>query len=197
VDRLTSARLLLAQQRHCEALPLLEELGETAETAGRTGGMIEILGLRALTLWAENERERAVNTLAESLALAEPEGYVRTFVDEGASMNVLLSATLEARQRSHHDAASRVSIRYLGKLLAAFAQEAATPAADERLPESLSERELEVLALIAAGKSNKEIARELFLSMSTIKTHIHRLYRKLGTRSRTQAVARAREMNLL
>jgi LuxR family transcriptional regulator, maltose regulon positive regulatory protein len=138
-----------------------------------------------------------VNTLAESLALAEPEGYVRTFVDEGASMNVLLSATLEARQRSHHDAASRVSIRYLGKLLAAFAQEAATPAADERLPESLSERELEVLALIAAGRSNKEIARELFLSMSTIKTHIHRLYRKLGTRSRTQAVARAREMNLL
>ena len=122
----------------------------------------------ALALWAKNEKERAVNTLAGSLAMAEPEGYVRAFVDEGASMNVLLSAALEARQRSHHDAASRVSIRYLGNLLAAFAQEAATPAADEQLPEPLSERELEMLALIAAGKSNKEVARELFLSMSTI-----------------------------
>src|SRR4028119_223538 len=85
VDRLTSARLLLAQQRHREALPLLDELGETAEASGRTGGLIEILALQGLALWAGSKRERAVSTLARALTLAEPEGYVRTFVEEGAS----------------------------------------------------------------------------------------------------------------
>jgi LuxR family transcriptional regulator, maltose regulon positive regulatory protein len=197
VDRLTSARLLHAQGRHREALPLLEELGEAAAKAGRTGDLIEILVLRAVALWAKNEKERAVSTLARALALAEPEGYVRTFVDEGPMMGDLLSATLEARRRGRHDASEHVPARHLAKLLAAAARDAAAPGANERLPEPLSERELEVLALIAAGESNGEIARRLFLSTSTIKTHINRLYRKLGARSRTQAVARAREMNLL
>jgi LuxR family maltose regulon positive regulatory protein len=197
VDRLTSARLLLAQQRHREALALLEELGETAEASGRTGALIEILALQGLALWAGSKRERAVSTLAKALALAEPEGYVRTFVEEGAPMGDLLSATLEARQRGHLDTAGRISVSYLAKLLASVAQEATTPAADEGLPEPLSERELEVLALIASGRSNKEIAAKLFVSTGTVKTHIHRLYRKLGARSRTQAIARAREVDLL
>jgi LuxR family maltose regulon positive regulatory protein len=197
VDQITSARLLHVRGRHEEALRLLDELQEAAQTAGRTGGMIEILVLRALALWATNKKERAVNTLAGALALAEPEGYVRTFVDEGAPMGDLLSATLEARQRGHLDAAGRISVSYLARLLAAVAQEATAPAADERLPESLRERELEVLALIAAGESNKEIAARLFVSTSTVKTHINRLYRKLGARSRIQAIARAREMDLL
>jgi LuxR family maltose regulon positive regulatory protein len=197
VDRLTSARLLHAQGRHREALPLLEELAETAEAAGRTGDLIEILALQALALWAESKKERAVSTLGQALALAEPEGYVRTFVDEGAPMAELLSATLEARQRGHLDAAGRISISYLARLLAAVAQQPTTPAADERLPEPLSERELEVLALIAAGNSNQEIAAKLFVSKGTVKTHINRLYRKLDARSRTQAIARAREMDLL
>jgi ATP/maltotriose-dependent transcriptional regulator MalT len=197
VDRLTSARLLHAQGRHREALPLLEELGETAEAAGRTGDHIEILALQALALWAGSNNERAVSTLARALALAELEGYVRTFVDEGAPMGDLLSATLEARQSDRLDAADRISVSYLARLLAAVAQEATAPAADEMLPEPLSERELEALALIAAGNSNQEIAAKLFVSMGTVKTHINRLYRKLGVRSRTQAVARAREMGVL
>ncbi|MDQ5818434.1 MAG: LuxR C-terminal-related transcriptional regulator, partial [Actinomycetota bacterium] len=170
----------------------------TAEAAGRTGDLIEILALRALALWASNEKEQAVGTLTRALALAEPEGYVRTFVDEGPLMGELLSATLEARQRGRRDAAAgRISISYLARLLAAVAREATAPVADERLPEPLSERELEVLALIAAGKSNQEISAKLFVSTSTVKTHINRLYRKLGARSRTQAIARAREMDLL
>ena len=140
--------------------------------------------------------ERAVGTLARALTLAEPEGYVRTFVDEGEAMGALLSATLEARQRGHPDA-GRVPARYLAKLLAALAQEAATPRADERLPEPPSERELEVLAFIAAGKTNVEIARELFVSTSTVKTHVNNLYRKLGAHSRTQAIARARALDLI
>jgi DNA-binding CsgD family transcriptional regulator len=187
VDQIASARLLHVRGRHEEALRLLDELQEAAQTAGRTGGMIEILVLRALALWATNKKERVVNTLAGALALAEPEGYVRTFVDEGAPMGDLLSATLEARQRGHLDAAGRISVSYLARLLAAVAQEATAPASDGRLPESLSERELEVLALIAAGKSNKEIAARLFVSTSTVKTHVNNLYRKLGARSRTQA----------
>jgi LuxR family transcriptional regulator, maltose regulon positive regulatory protein len=139
-----------------------------------------------------------VGNLTRALALAEPKGYIRTFVDEGPVMGDLLSATIEARQRGHLDAAGRVSVSYLVQLIAALAQEdASAPIADDRLPEPLSERELEVLALIAAGNSNEEIASRLFVSVSTVKTHINNLYRKLGTRSRTQAVARAREMSLL
>jgi LuxR family maltose regulon positive regulatory protein len=197
VDRLNSARLLHAQGRHSEALGLLEKLGETAEAAGRTGDLIEILALQALALWAGSKKEQAVSTLARALALAEPEGYVRTFVDEGAPMGDLFSATLEARQRDHLDAAGRISVSYIARLLATVAQEATAPAADERLSEALTEREMEVLALIAAGESNQEIAAKLFVSTSTVKTHINRLYRKLGARSRTQAIARARELDLI
>jgi LuxR family maltose regulon positive regulatory protein len=194
-DRLTSVRLLLAQGRHREALPLLEELGEAA--AERTGDLIEVLVLQAGALWARNEKERAVSSLTRALALAEPEGYVRTFMDEGAAMGELLAASLETRQRGHLDTANRVSARYLAKLLAALAQDTAVPTPGERLAEPPSERELEVLALIAAGESNSGIARKLYVSTSTVKTHINRLYRKLGARSRTQAIARARELNLL
>lgn len=197
VNRITSARLLQARGLPGEALRLLDELQGTAEEAERTGDLIGILALRAVVLWSRNEKERAVSTLTRALALAESEGYVRTFVDEGAAMGDLLSATLEARQRGHLDAAGRVSTRYLAKLLAALASEVAVPAADERLSESPSERELEVLALIAAGASNAEIAGKLFVSTSTVKTHVNNLYRKLDARSRTQAVARAREMGVL
>jgi LuxR family maltose regulon positive regulatory protein len=197
VDRLTSARLLHARGRHDEALRLLGELREAAEAAGRTGTLIEILSLQAMALWASNEKEQGVGTLTQALAMAEPEGYVRTFVDEGPAMADLLAATLEARQKSHLDAAGRVPARYLAKLLAGLDQASAAPASDRRLAELLSERELEVLALIAAGETNGEIAGKLFVSISTVKTHINNLYRKLGARSRTQAVARARELGLL
>jgi LuxR family transcriptional regulator, maltose regulon positive regulatory protein len=196
VDRLTSARVLHARGRDDEALGLLEELRGFAETSGITGGLIEILALQALVLWAKNEKERAVSTLTLALALAEPEGFVRTIVDEGAAMAGLLSATLEARQRERLD--SPVSAHYIRLLLAAtesYAWKAVQPA--KELPEPLSERELEVLVLIASGKSNPEIARELFIVLSTVKTHVKNIYRKLGARNRAQAVSRARELNLL
>src|SRR5918999_976837 len=198
VDRLTSARLLHAQGRQREALPLLEELGKTAEAAGRTGNLIEILALQALALWAGSKKEEAVSTLAEALALAAPEGYVRTFIDEGQPMAEILSGVLEARHRGHPDSLPRVPAHYIRKLLAALKQDdagARLPA--KRLPEALSGRELEVLQLVASGKSNRRIASELFVSVGTVKTHLNNLYRKLDARSRTQAVARARELNLI
>jgi LuxR family transcriptional regulator, maltose regulon positive regulatory protein len=196
VDRLTSARVLHAQGRNREALPLLEELGEMAGAAGRTGDLIEILALQALALWAASKKERAVSTLGQALALAEPEGYVRTFVDEGAPMGDLLSEVLEALQRDRLD--PPIPAHYLRKLLAALERDdARARLLAQRLPEALSKRELEVLQLIAAGKSNRKIATELFVSVGTVKTHLNNLYRKLNVRSRTQAVARGRELNLV
>jgi LuxR family maltose regulon positive regulatory protein len=139
-----------------------------------------------------------VSTLAEALALAAPEGYVRTFIDEGQPMAEILSGVLEARHRGHPDSLPRVPAHYIRKLLAALKQDdagARLPA--KRLPEALSGRELEVLQLVASGKSNRRIASELFVSVGTVKTHINNLYRKLDAHSRTQAVARARELNLI
>jgi LuxR family maltose regulon positive regulatory protein len=197
-ERIALARLLVAREDHDEALRLLDRSRETAEAADGRSGVIEILALQALALWAESKREAAVSTLAEALALAEPEGYVRTFVDEGPPMAELLSGVLEAQQRGRPEPVGRIPAPYLRKLLAASERDApgaASPAAG--LPEPLSERELEVLQLIAAGKTNRRIASELFVSVGTVKTHINNVYRKLDAHSRTQALARARELRVL
>jgi LuxR family maltose regulon positive regulatory protein len=198
VDRITLARLLHARGSLHEALRLLEEPREAAEANGRTRDLIEILSLRASAQWASNEKERAVGTLAEALILAAPEGYVRTFVDEGPPMAALLSEVLGARQQGRTDSLRRVPALYRRNLLAVLERDVTgTTLSATRLPEPLSERELEVLQLIAAGKSNRRIATELFVSVGTVKTHINNLYRKLDAHSRTQALARARELKLL
>jgi LuxR family maltose regulon positive regulatory protein len=195
LERIILARLLVARNQPGEALRLLDQLHETAETPART---IAILALQALALQAKGDKERAASTLAEALVLAEPEGYVRTFVDEGPPMAELLPGVLKAQQRGRPDSLGRVPAYYLRRLLAALERDtsgARLPAVGP--PEPLSERELEVLQLIAAGKSNRRIASELFVSVGTIKTHVNNLYRKLDAHSRTQALARARELKLL
>jgi LuxR family transcriptional regulator, maltose regulon positive regulatory protein len=195
-EHLVLARVLLAEGKPEQARMLLERLLAAAEAAGRTDSVIEIVALQALARWAGNRKELAVNTLARALALAEPEGYVRTFVDEGPPMVALLSEVLNARQRGSLD--PPVPAHYLRKLLAATERDA-TGAAPPTvgLSEPLTGREREVLVLIAAGKSNRRIAQELFVGLGTVKTHLRNLYRKLDVQSRTQAVARARELNLL
>ena len=196
LERTILARLLIARGEQDEALRLLEKLREEAEAAGRTGSAIEILTLQALALWKGGKKERVMSTLGHALSLAEPEGYVRTFVDEGPPMAALLSEVLEAQQRGRLD--PPIPAHYLRKLLAALERDAsgaALPAAG--LPEPLSERELEVLILVAAGKSNQQIARELFVTAGTVKAHIKNIYRKLDAHSRTQALVRARELDLL
>lgn len=195
------ARLYKAKGHYERALHLLGNLGSAAEAAGRTGGLVEALALQALTFWSDEQKEQALRAITRALTLAEPEGFVRTFVDEGDEMRELLLRVLAARRRDHDrdpdNVASRVSTRYLAKLLAALGEAHAAPTSDEQFPEPLTERELEVLALIAAGRSNKAIAGTLSVSLSTVKTHINNLYGKLGVRSRTQASARARETGLL
>ena len=141
-------------------------------------------------------RERAGRERPDSGSLAEPEGYVRTFVDEVPQ--VASSSVLMVHQSRHLVRPDRPSAHYLRKLLTALEQAALSsmpPTAE--LPEPLSERELEVLILIEAGKSNRRIAQELFVTTGTVKTHIRSIYRKLDSHSRTQALVRARELNLL
>ncbi|HWS79872.1 MAG TPA: LuxR C-terminal-related transcriptional regulator, partial [Rubrobacter sp.] len=198
VDQVTSARLLHAQGSPREALRLLERPHEAAQANGRTRDLIEILSLRALAQWSSNEKERAVGTLAEALVLATPEDYVRSFVDEGPHMVTLMSEVLAVGQKGRTDSLRRVPAHYPRKLMSVLEQNAAgaTPSA-AGLSEPLSERELEVLRLIASGKSNRQISSELFVSVGTVKTHINNLYRKIDAHSRTQALARARELQLL
>jgi len=198
IEQIARARLLVARGEHEEALRLLADLREADQTVGRTGREIEILTLEALALQAKGKKELAVSTLTQALALGEPEGYVRTFVVEGPEMAPLVSEVLMVHQRRHLVRSDRPSAHYLRKLLAALEQAASgsmppTP----QLTEPLSERELEVLQLIEAGKSNRRIAQELFVAAGTVKTHIRSIYRKLDAHSRTQALVRARELNLL
>jgi LuxR family maltose regulon positive regulatory protein len=180
----TLARLLIAQGRPSEALRLLARLLTVTETAGALGSVIDVLVLRALSLQAEGTSDQALPPLERALTLAEPEGYVRAFVDEGEPMAVLLRRA----------AAQGIAPVYVGRLLAAFGTEA-----DDSSPllEPLSDRELTVLRLVAAGLSNREIAEELYLSLNTIKTHAKSIYGKLNAHNRTQAVNRARELGLL
>jgi LuxR family maltose regulon positive regulatory protein len=197
IEYLTLARVLIAQVRGApdritlpSVLMLLTRLLEAAETAGRIGSVIEILALQALALQAGSPAKmaKAIIPLERALTLAEPEGYVRLFVDEGAPMLELLRSI----------GSRGVLPDYVARLLAAFGDVedgASTPA--RVLAEPLSERELQVLRLLAAGLSNREIAEELFIATSTVNTHTNNIYNKLGVRSRTQAVALAREWNIL
>jgi LuxR family maltose regulon positive regulatory protein len=197
-EHLLLARVLLAQGKPDQVLMLLKRLREKAQAGGRSDGEIVILTLQALALQEKSERERAVSIVTQALTLAEPEGYVRTFVDEGPEMAPLLSEVLMVHQRRHLERPDRPSAHYLRKLLAALEQAASgSVSPTPQLPEPLSERELEVLQLIAAGKSNSRIAQELFVTAGTVKTHIRNIYRKLDAHSRTQALVRARELNLL
>lgn len=200
-ERITMARVLLGRGRIDEALDALDRLLEGARTEGRTAHEIELLALRALAFDRRGDAQEALDSLGRALLLAEPEGFVRLFVDEGAPMAALLARLL----REPRDDGNRASAPdgYAGGLLERFAREAPPPgngmARRSPVPglEPLSEREIEVLELVAAGRSNAEIARELYLSVGTVKAHVHHIFGKLLVRSRSQAVARARELRLL
>jgi LuxR family transcriptional regulator, maltose regulon positive regulatory protein len=166
---------------------LLERLLEAADVEGRAGIAVEALAQRALALWRRGDGPGAMGSLERALRLAEPEGYVRLFVDGGLPMARLLQ---EARSRD-------VMPTYVERLLTAFGSSVPSVSEAPALPEPLTTREEEVLELLAAGLSNREIGEELVISPETVKKHTSNIYGKLGVRSRTEAVARAREVDLL
>ncbi len=191
LDYILYARVLLAQGRLDEAHRLLLRLLEAAEANDRTSRVIEVLLLQALVYQAQGSTRQAIITLEQALTLAEPEGFVRIFVDEGPPMARLL-----------YEALSRgIAPDYARRLLAVFPavepEQADQSAANDELIEPLSERELEVLHLIAEGLTNPEIAARLFLSPHTIKAHARNIYGKLNVHSRTQAIARSRSLGIL
>jgi LuxR family maltose regulon positive regulatory protein len=175
-----------------DALHLLDRLLRDAEAKARMGSALEILILRALALGAQGKRDDALSTLHDALKGAEPEGYIRLLVDEGAPMQVLLR---QAQARG-------MLPDYVATLLSAFDEQHVSGAApgwqsQQELVEPLTEREREVLHLLGAGASNREIARRLVVSVNTVKRHVYNICSKLGVQSRTQAIARARSLHLL
>jgi len=199
-DHITLARVLLACHQHdranvsiAEIMKLLERLLKAAEEGGRKGSTIEILIMQALVYHAQGEISAALLPLQRALTLAEPEGYVRMFLDEGKSMMQLL------REAS----ARKIMPSYTDKLLVAFQAEPREnkdkpdKASTHTLIEPLSQRELDVLQLIAEGLSNQEICERLFLALDTVKGHNRRIFDKLQVKRRTEAIARARELGLI
>jgi LuxR family maltose regulon positive regulatory protein len=183
------------------ALRLLDRMLDDAVGHARHSSAIEILTVRALAHQAAQEDGEAVEAIARALALAEPEGYVRRFVDEGPALEAVLRT---ARSRG-------IAPRYIDRLLAAAPSRGSAP---ERAPssgpgtglglrfdasggETLSARELEVLRLIGSGRSNAEIARSMVVAVSTVKTHVNSIFSKLQVTSRAEAIERARELRLL
>jgi LuxR family maltose regulon positive regulatory protein len=188
---ITLVRLSLAQRQPEKALEMLAFLHAQIEKRGQLRRVIEIMALKALALQQKGEFDRSLQAIGEAIAFAEPEGYQGAFIDGGAPMARLL----------YQAVAQGISPAYAGKLLAALSNDTQAPAPPQNprtgdLIEPLSEREMEVLQLIAEGLSNGEIAARLYISLSTVKGHTANIFGKLGVKNRTQAVARARTLGL-
>ena len=204
-EYLVLARILLAQQAPGRALALLHRLHGLAAAQGRVGSVIKIRTVEALALQASGDEPGALAALGEALTLAAPGGYVRVFADERLPVASLL-AKLSTRQWDRAATVGDISSRYLARLLHAFEHPAAETAevgirrrrvAVPGLVEQLTEREAQVLGLLATGMSNRAIAGELVVALDTVKRHVSRILDKLGVANRTQAVTRARELGLL
>jgi LuxR family transcriptional regulator, maltose regulon positive regulatory protein len=211
-EYLTLARVLMAEGAHRSAVELLERLRVAAAAQDRAGNVIEILIAQALAQQAQGDTSAAYSALDLALTLAEPEGYVRVFVNEGEEMQVLI-AECRVLLEKQRDREGQKLIEYADKLLAAFPRpvvpQSTTPALHQaqrgasvrnqpsEIVDSLSPRELEVLRLIEQGLSNQEIADRLYLAVSTVKGYTRTIFDKLQVQRRTEAVARARELSLL
>jgi LuxR family maltose regulon positive regulatory protein len=193
---ISQARVYLAAGNPSAALAALQPWRQQVEAKGWKDARLKVLVLQALTLQAQGARDKAVHVLLDALALAEPGGFIRTFVDEDGPMAHLVSAAAAHGRKSE----------YITKVLVALeASEQGSEGRSQRLPassaqpliEALSTREAEVLKLMAQGCSNQEIAGRLFLALDTVKWHNRHIFAKLQVQRRTQAVARAAELGLL
>jgi LuxR family maltose regulon positive regulatory protein len=194
IECIVLTRTLIYQGSLDEATKLLQQLLNTAEAGKHISRIIKILILQAMVFQAGDDTTQALVTLERALTLAKPEGFIRIFVDEGTVVARLL-----------HDALSRgISPDYVRQLLGAFPLEESEQVASTKskvdqseLIEPLSEREIEVLQLIAEGLTNPEISSRLCVSLNTVKTHTRNIYAKLGGHTRTQAVARGRALGII
>ena len=184
---LSRARVHLAKGDSSTALDLLEDLHQQSKDL--PDEQLKVMVLQAVAYQAHGDLDKALQALRDAMMLAEPNGFIRIFVDEGPAMAQLLS---EAN-------AQGMKPNYVSKLLAVFEAEKQQPdlLPAQRLVDPLSKRELEILALIATGLKNKEIAEQLFISLNTVLYHIKNIYNKLGVKKRTLAIIKARELNLL
>ena len=180
-------------QGHLDAgLGLLAEIQPVAERAGRMGTVLQALVLRALILKRLNDGHQARETLLRALVLAQPEGYVQTFLDAGPPLQFLILDCQFAMAGSHE--ASRALLAYMDRVLAAFPGPNMLQTGMQNL---LTTREMEILTLMAGGASNQDIARQLVVTVGTVKGHVNHILDKLEAHNRTEAVARARELGLL
>ncbi len=191
IDAIQCAYILTRLDRHDEALDLLEWIETASRASNNMNSLLEAFILQALVWHHRGDFPQALNRLKNAMSLAEPEGYIRIFLDFGEPMRALLTAATSSLN-------DMPLLSYARKLLAAFADEPGLPQLKEQaIIIHLSERELDVLRLIAAGKSNQDIAMELVIALGTVKRHVFNIYNKLDVKNRTECVARARALYLL
>jgi LuxR family maltose regulon positive regulatory protein len=201
------AKARLAQGRSDEAMELLEHALQSAEAVGRLGNAVQILVVKAYVQRAQGDLKNALTTLSRALTLAEPEGYIRVFLDEGEPMRSLISeyrSSIDLRWRGTTADNQKIIFSYTNQLLNAFtaasisrSRKSIVDQLQASIPERLSERELEVLRLMATGMSNRDIADTDVVSINTVKTQVKSIFGKLGTHNREDAIATARELGLL
>ncbi|HEX4714989.1 MAG TPA: LuxR C-terminal-related transcriptional regulator, partial [Ktedonobacteraceae bacterium] len=190
---LSQARVHLAQGDPSTALAVLSAWREQVEAKDWKDEQLKVMVLQAVAARAQGEKDQALHLLVDALAMAEPAGFIRLFLDEGLPMAHLLSEAMALGSMPD----------YLRKLVTVYeveqqeSENTSSPPPAQPLLEPLSERELEVLHLVAAGLSNQEISERLFLALGTVKGHTHKIFGKLGVQRRTEAIARARELGLI
>ena len=195
LEYIALAHIHIAQNMLDEADQLLQRLIENATAAGRVYMLIEMRLLRILIFTLKADTATALAELKLALALGEPGGFIMIFASKGKPVADLLEEIVAVKKRDHDVSKAGFSLSYAKNILSVI--KAGTPPKIEGLMDPISERELEVLHLIAAGLSNREIAEKLFISLNTVKTHTKNINSKLDVNSRIQAVARAKELGLL
>lgn len=195
-EHLVLARFLLIQKRLDEADHLLTRMIQCAEAGTRIYSLVQLHLLRALVLDKKGDNASVLNEVRQALCLAEPGEFIRSFTKEGPQLEEMLKKILEEDKARRTEKKPGYSQKYVKKILLAF-KTALQPEKKSPLAEDLSERELEVLHLIASGLTNQEIAKKLFISLNTVRTHTKNINSKLEVHSRTQAVARAKELGII
>ena len=188
------AKIRLQQERPNEALSILEKLLRDAKDAGRAGDTIEILALMAIAEIQNESTESAMSSFQAALDLGEPQGYVRTFIDHGKAIEGLLKEAISRQIKVDYASKLLMSLNADSKISKSHRSEVA---GSQPLIDPLTERELEVLALVAERLKYQEIADRLVVSLNTIRTHSKNIYSKLGVKSATQAADRAKELGLI